>query len=85
MEYMTTEDKYNGIESIMWVTENNNERLHGYKLATGEGLFKHIRLDNCIKHCDKANSYNMQKIGGSGEKPFASVQYENRVLSDIDN
>ena len=53
-KHAKTDDKYNGIEMIMWVNTNNNDKLHGYKLATGEGLFKHIRLDNCVAHCDKA-------------------------------
>lgn len=54
-EHLTTDDRYNGIETIMWVNDmKDNEKLHGYKLATGEGLFKHIRLDNCVMHCDKA-------------------------------
>lgn len=53
-KYTNTDDKYNGIETVMWLKGNNSEKLHGYKLATGEGLFKHARLDNCVAHCDEA-------------------------------
>ena len=51
-------DKINGIEPILW---DNKYKLHGYKVASGEGLFKHIRLDDCVQHCDNVNSYNALK------------------------
>jgi len=35
-------NKYHGIEPLMW---KHIDKLYGYRLATGEGLFKHERVD----------------------------------------
>jgi len=45
------EYKMNGIEHILW---REKDRLNGYKIASGLGLFMHKRLDHCKQHCDQA-------------------------------
>jgi hypothetical protein len=43
----------NTFEQIMWA---KRDRLHGYTVASGEGLFKHNRIDDCLQWCGNTNT-----------------------------